>query len=98
MTFKIIAGAAFAALLFEGQALAESCVIQVTGPEEQWKFLHVYDVATDSIVLRQAMKSGDSKTVTVSGDKVRIDWKYPGYEKYRTGTVMPCKGGNIVRT
>jgi hypothetical protein len=98
MNIKPLALAGLAFLFIEAQALAETCNVQVTGPEGQWKFVHVYDVATGEIVLRQAIKSGDSKPVTVSGDKVRVDWKLPGYTDYRTGAVLPCKGGNTVTT
>jgi hypothetical protein len=98
MRFRPIALVGLAGLLIEAQALAETCNVQVTGPADQWKFVHVYDVATGEIVLRQAIKSGESKPVTVSGDKVRVDWKLPGYQKYRTGPVVECKSGNTVKT
>ena len=97
MKAKLLAFAGSAALVLGTPALAETCNVQVTGPADQWKFLHVYDVATGEIVLRQAVKSGDYKAVEVSGDKIRVDWKLAGQKEYRAGAVTQCKAGNTVR-
>ena len=97
MKFKLSLCAGLAALFAGSPALAETCHVQVTGAAETWKFLHVYDLATGEVVLRQAIKSGDSRPVEVNGDKIRVDWKMPGDRKYKTGPAVTCKAGNIVR-
>lgn len=86
-----------AALLLESPALAGTCSIHATGPVGGWKFVQAHDVAKHKIVLSQAIKSGDSKTVTVSGDQVRVDWKLAGHAHYRAGAVNTCKQGNVIR-
>jgi hypothetical protein len=94
---RFIAIAALAALLVETPALAETCMIEITGPEGQWKFVQVFDVATGNMVMGQAIRSGEVKTVTITGDQVRVDWKLSGYRDYRTGEVTTCRGGNRIR-
>ena len=56
MKIKLFALVGVATAFFGSPALAETCNVQVTGPAEHWKFLHVYDVATGEVVLRQAIK------------------------------------------
>jgi len=97
MKIKLFALAGVASVFFGSPALAETCNVQVTGPAEHWKFLHVYDVATGEVVLRQAIKAGDSRPVEVTGDKIRVDWKMPGDRNYRAGSVALCKAGNFVK-
>ena len=97
MKFRPAFAIGIAALMFGGEAMAETCKIEITGPKDQYKFIHVYDVATGQIVFRQAIRSGDIKEVTVSGDQVRVDWKLAGYTRYRVGAIQPCKGGNKVK-
>jgi hypothetical protein len=94
---SLLALASVGAMLVESAALAETCMIEITGPSGQWKFVHVYDAATGTVVLRQAIKAGDSRPVTVSGDRVRVDWKFPGYVDYVPGAVSQCKDGNRIK-
>ena len=89
---------AVAALLGERPAHGESCTLQSASPPGQWKFVRAYDPETGSIVLQQAVNGGDSKPVTVSGERVKVEYKLPGQTRYQPAVVSPCKGGNTVRT
>ena len=96
---KILAAAAIiAASLVGHEARAESCKVESASQPDQWKFIRVYDADTGKIVYQQAINGGDSKPVTVSGERVRVDYKLPGHTVYQTGTVAACKGGNTVKT
>ena len=86
-----------AMLLAESAAFAGSCKIENSGPPDEWRFVQIYDVDRGQIVLGRAIKSGDSKEVTVSGERVRVDHKLPGGTQYATGPVVICKGGNTIR-
>ena len=98
MTLKHLALAGIAVLLVESEALAESYKIQSTNPPGQWKFVRVYDPDTGSIVLGKSINGGDSKTVTVSGERVKIESKLPGHTDYQGAFLAPCKYGNTIRT
>jgi hypothetical protein len=96
MKLRLTPLAGLVALLLGTSAGAETCHIQVTGAAGDWKFVHVYDVAKGTIVMRQAIKVGETKQVTVSGSRVRVDWKFAGHRSYTTGAVKTCKGGNTI--
>ena len=87
---------AAAALLGEGVALAGNCKVRNSRAPGDWTFVHVHDVDTGQIVMRQAINGGDSKNVTVSGRRVRIDQKPAGHRQYKTGAITVCKGGNTI--
>ncbi len=96
---KILAATVIIAAILVGQeARAENCKVESTSPPGQWKFIRAYDADTGKIVFQQAINGGDSKPITVSGERVRVDHKLPGHTVYQTGTVAPCKGGNTVKT
>jgi hypothetical protein len=97
MRINLFALAGSTALVVGTQALSETCTVEVTGPQDQWKFVHVYDVATGKMVLGHAIKSGDSSEVTVSGDQVRVDWKLAGDKHYHTGAATQCKAGHPIK-
>ena len=97
MTAKHMGLAIIAMLLAESAAVAENCKIENGGPPDEWRFVQVFDVDRGQIVLGQAIKSGESKEVTVSGERVRVDHKFPGWTTYATGPVLTCKGGNTIR-
>jgi len=97
MTGKHMGFTLVAMVLAESAAVAESCKIENGGPPDEWRFVQVYDVDRGQIVLGKAIKSGDSKEVTVSGQRVRVDHKLPGGTAYATGPVVICKGGNSIR-
>jgi len=97
MTVNRVGLSIVAILLAESSAVAESCKIENAGPPDEWRFVQVYDVDRGQIVLGQAIKSGDKKEVSVSGEKVRVDHKFPGWTTYATGPVLICKGGNTIR-
>jgi hypothetical protein len=98
MTKILALVAAIAAILVAHEARAESCKVESTSPPGQWKFIRAFDADTGKVVYQQAINGGDSKPVTVSGERVRVDYKLPGHTVYQTGTVAPCKGGNTVKT
>lgn len=97
MKLRFLFPCLLAALLVEAAAPAETCTIEITGPANQWKFVEVHDVAAGKVVLAEPIKVGQTRSVTVSGGQIRVDWKFAGYRKYRTGAVTPCKGGNRIR-
>jgi hypothetical protein len=99
MTLKFLAPAAMIAAILVGyEAHAESCKVESASPAGQWKFIRAYDADTGKVVFQQALNGGDSRPVTVSGERVRVDYKLPGHTVYQTGAVAPCKGGNSVKT
>ena len=97
MTHKLLVLVAIAALSAESPALAKSCRIQSTDPPGQWKFFRAYDADTGAVVLRQAINGGDSKPVTVSGRRVRVETKLPGHTRYQPAVVVACTGGNTIK-
>ena len=97
MTARRLAFAAFALALLETAAVAGSCKVENAGPADEWRFVHGHDVDRGEIVLSKAIKSGDSKPVTVSGERVRVDHKTPGGTRYLTGPVAICKDCNAVK-
>ena len=97
MANKHIAFSVAALLLVDSAAIAATCKVQNAGPPDQWRFVHVYDVDRGKIVLRQAIKSGDSKEVTVSGDRVRVDHRLAGSTQYATGPIAQCNEGATIK-
>jgi hypothetical protein len=97
MKFRHACLFAGAVLLPVAGAFAGTCTIEITGPREQYKFVQVHDVAARAIVMRKAIKSGQSREVTVSGDRVRVDWKFAGGTSYQSGKVQACNGGRRIR-
>ena len=97
MTRKHLFAAVVVASLLEGTAAAGTCKVQNTAAPGQWRFVHVYDVKKSEIVLRQAINGGDSKEVTVSGERVRVNHKHPGGKTYTAGAIAICKNGNTVK-
>ncbi len=97
MAIRHIPVSVAALLLVDSAAIAATCQIQNAGPPNQWRFVHVYDVDRGKIVLQQAIKSGDSKEVAVSGDQVRVDHKLAGSTQYTTGAVATCKDGATIK-
>jgi hypothetical protein len=93
---RIAALAALLALLGESPALAESCKVRNGRSAGNWIFVQVYDVDKGQVVLRQAINGGDSKDVTVSGHRARVDQKPAGHRNYKAGAVAACKGGNTI--
>jgi hypothetical protein len=89
--------ASLIAVLVPGAALAETCSVQVVGAATMWKFVRAYDADTGEVVLRQAIKAGDSKDVTVSKNRLRIEFKLAGDREYHSSRVTTCEGGNTVR-
>jgi len=94
--WKLIGLFAAVALLGENAASAETCKVRNHRAPGDWTFVHVYDVDTGHVVLRQAINGGDSKEVTVSGHRARVDQKPAGHRQYKTGAIAVCKGGNTV--
>jgi hypothetical protein len=94
--WKLIGLVAAIALLGESAALAETCKVRNHRAPGDWVFVHVHDADTGQIVLRQAINGGDSKNVTVSGHRARVDQKPAGYRQYKTGSIAVCKGGNTI--
>jgi hypothetical protein len=88
---------AVSALLGESPALAKGCKVQSSKAPGQWTFVRVHDVDTGQVVLRQGINGGDSKHVTVSGHRIRIEHKLAGHKNYRSDAVADCKGGNTVK-
>ena len=86
-----------AAWLTPGGALTESCNIQNASPPDRWKFIHAYDVATGELVFARPINGGESRSVTVSGSSIRIEYKFAGDLNYHSAIVTTCKGGNTVR-
>jgi hypothetical protein len=97
MTIQQLFASVLAAALLEGAAFAGTCSVQNSAAPGDWRFVHVYDVKKSEIVLRQAINGGDSKEVTVSGNKIRVDHKRAGNRNYATGPVTACKDGNTVK-
>jgi hypothetical protein len=97
MGLKTIVFGVAIAVVVAGEALAETCNIQSRRAPGEWKFVKVYDADTGEIVYQQAVSGGVNKQVTVSGQRVRIDSKLPGYIDYEAGAVALCKGGNTVK-
>lgn len=97
MTIRHMGLAVAAMLLAESAAVAENCKIENGGPPDEWRFVQVFDVDRGQIVLGKAIKSGDSKEVTVTGERIRVDHKLPGGTQFATGPVVVCKGGNTIR-
>lgn len=96
MNMKLLALGGIALSLMASSPPSYSCNVHVTGPSGQWKFVQVHDLANGEVVLRQMIKSGESKHIDATGEKIRIDWKLAGYKHYRTGPTATCKGGNTV--
>jgi hypothetical protein len=95
--FKLVTLVAVGAFLGESAALAGSCNVQSSKPHGHWTFVHVYDVDNGHIVLRQAINGGDSKHVTVSGHRLRVEHKTAGHRMYRADPEADCKDGNTVK-
>ena len=94
---KLVAAAALGILLAESAAVAGRCKVQNAKPAGQWTFVQVYDTDTSHVVLRQAIDGVDTKNVTVSGHRVRVDHKLAGHRNYKQGTVAVCKDGNVIK-
>jgi len=86
-----------ASLVTAGELQAGTCRIASTRPYGDWTFIKVYDPDKNEIILQKAMMGGTAKEVTVSGTRVRVDWKLAGGIKYKAGAVTTCKGGNTVK-
>ena len=84
-------------LALPANALAGTCMIEVTGQKDRYKFVHVFDFTARTTALRKAIKSGDSREVSVAGDHVRVDWKFPGDKDYRLGRVAVCQKGSRIK-
>ena len=84
-------------LATEQQAAAETCKLQVARKAGEWKFVKAYDADTGEVVLQQVITGGHHKEATVSGKRIRVDWKLPGDAKYRAGAVTLCKRGNTIK-
>ena len=97
MKTRHIGLAAACLLLVQAPAFAESCIIEITGAKDVYKFVQVYDLATGKIVLTKAFKSGQSQSVTLKGDRIRVDWKFLGGIRYEAGASRICRGGNRIR-
>ncbi len=97
MRLAIYCVASLLALLTPGAALADTCRVEVFGAPTIWKFIRAYDADTGEVVLRQAIKSGDGREVTISKNRLRIEFKFPGDRNYHPAQVTTCQGGNIVR-
>jgi len=93
---KLIGLFALAALVAESPALADSCKVRNGRSPGSWIFVQVYDADTGHVVLRQAINGGDSKEVTVSGHRARVDQKPAGHRNYDTGAVAVCKRGGTI--
>ena len=93
---KLIGLFVLSALLAGSPALAETCKVHNNRSPGSWIFVQVYDADTGHVVLRQAINGGDSKEVTVSGHRARVDQKPAGHRNYSTGAVSACKKGNTI--
>ena len=93
---QVLIGIAAASIL-EGAAVAGTCKVQSWAAAGDWRFVDVYDVTKSEIVLRQAINGGDSKDVTVTGDRIRVNHKRSGNRNYAAGPVADCKNGNTVK-
>ena len=89
----IAAGAEMAA----GPAGAGNCKVQNASAPGAYKFVRVHDADSGAVVLRKAINGGDSVELTVSGGRVRIEFKQPGQKDYRSGPVAICRDGNTLR-
>ena len=86
-----------AALFAERNAIAGTCNVRSSAPVDRWRFVQVYDVDRNEVVLRQAVKGGDSKPVTVSGERIRVAYKLPGATRYKPGVEALCKEGSTIQ-
>ena len=86
------------AVLVPSTAFADSCKVQNSSPPGQWKFVRVYDADTGQIVLRQAINGGDSKDVTLTGTRARVEYKLAGDAQYHSATIETCKAGSVLKT
>ena len=98
MAFKHLACIALAAFATAGNDAEETCTIEnASSPAGEWKFVRAYDSVNGEVVLRQAIKSGESRSVTVSGNAVRVEYKLAGDKDYHSAQTAQCKGGNTIR-
>jgi hypothetical protein len=98
MAFEHLAWVALAVLSAAGIDAQQTCNIENgSSPAGEWKFVRAYDAVTGEVVLRQAIKAGDSKSVTVSGEEVRLEYKLAGDKDYHSAQTTQCKGGNTIR-
>ena len=87
-----------AAMLAPSTALADTCKVQNSSPPGLWKFVRAYDADTGKEVLRRTINGGDSVEVTVTGSRIRVEYKLAGHRHYLPGVVATCKDGNTLRT
>ncbi|HEU4809749.1 MAG TPA: hypothetical protein VFS69_03730 [Sphingomicrobium sp.] len=98
MAFEHLAWVAVAAFAMAGIDAQQTCSIENgSSPAGEWKFVRAYDAVSGEVVLRQAIKAGDSKSVTVSGEEVRLEYKLAGDKDYHSAQTAQCKGGNTIR-
>jgi len=98
MAVKLLAWIAMAGLASAASAKDQTCEIHnASSPAGQWKFVRASDPLTGEVVLRQAIKSGDSKSATVTGQQVRIEVKQAGDRDYHPARTSECKSGNTIR-
>jgi len=98
MAFEHLAWIALAAFAATGIDAQQTCNIQNgSSPAGEWKFVRAYDAVSGEVVLRQAIKAGDSQSVTVSGEEVRLEYKLAGDKDYHSTQTAQCKGGNTIR-
>ena len=97
MTKKYATLVIVAASFVEQSAIAATCNVKSSGPADRWRFVQVYDVDRNEVVLRQAVKGGDSKPVTVSGERIRVAYKLPGATRYNPGLEALCKEGSTIQ-
>lgn len=98
MALKLLAWLAMATFATAASAKEQTCDIQnASSPSGEWKFVRASDPLTGEVVLRQAIKSGDSRSATVTGQQVRIEVKRAGDRDYHSARTSECKSGNTIR-
>ena len=98
MALRLLAWIAMAAAASAGSPEEQTCDIQnASSPAGEWKFVRASDPVTGEVVLRQAIKSGDTKSATVTGHQVRIEVKQAGDRDYHLARTSECKSGNTIR-
>ena len=76
---------------------APNCKVMYQGPQDEWRFVRVYEVASKKVVLQTVIRGGASREVYVASPSIRVYSKWAGDIDYKPGPTVQCANGETVK-
>lgn len=76
---------------------APNCKIMYQGPQDDWRFVRVYEVASGKVVLQTVIRAGSARDVYVTSPVIRVYSKWAGDIDYKPGPQVQCANGETVK-